>query len=51
MVSSKTKDNIQKNIIPKIEVIDEDKVKVRFNEPWIEMLKVKHSSTKSIWSP
>jgi hypothetical protein len=41
MVSYKIKDNRKKNFTAKIEVTNEDKVKVLFNEPWIEMIKVK----------
>ena len=37
MVSYRIKDNRQRNLPPKIEVTKEDKVIVRFNEPWIEM--------------
>ena len=53
MVAHKIKDNKQKNVNAKIEVTNEEKVKVRFNEPWIEMIKVKYtcSRTKSICSP
>ena len=51
MVSYKIKDNRQKNVTAKIEVTNEDKVKGRFNEPWIEMIKVKYSRTKNICSP
>jgi hypothetical protein len=43
MVAHKIKDNKQKNFSAKIEVTNEDKVKVRFNEPWIEMIKVKYT--------
>ena len=34
----KTIDKRQKNLPPKIEVTNEDKVRVWFNEPWIEMI-------------
>jgi len=30
----------QRNLPPKIEVTNEDRVRVRFNEPWIEMIKL-----------
>jgi hypothetical protein len=39
------KDNRQRNLPPKLEVTNEDKVRVRFNEPWIEMVRVKYSKT------
>ena len=45
MVSYRIKDNRQRNLLPKIEVTNEDKVRVRFNEPWIEMVRVKYSKT------
>ena len=45
MVSYKIKDNKQRNLPPKIKVTNEDQVRVRFNEPWIEMIRVKHSRT------
>jgi hypothetical protein len=51
MAANKIKDNKQKNVTAKIEMTNEDKVKVRFNEPWIEMIKVKYIRTKSICSP
>jgi hypothetical protein len=35
----------QRNLPPKLEVTNEDKVIVRFNEPWIEMVRVKYSRT------
>ena len=38
-------DNRQRNLPPKLEVTNEDKVIVRFNEPWIEMVRVKYSRT------
>ena len=50
-MSYKIKDNRQNNVTAKIEVTNEDKVKLRFNEPWIEMFKVKYSRTKIICSP
>jgi hypothetical protein len=43
--SYRIKDNRQRNLLPKIEVTNEDKVRVRFNEPWIEMVRVKYSRT------
>jgi hypothetical protein len=45
MVSYKIKDNRQRNLPPKIKVANEDEVRVRFNEPWIEMIRVKYSRT------
>ena len=45
MVSYKIKDNRQRNLPPKIKVTNEDQIRVRFNEPWIEMIRVKHSRT------
>jgi hypothetical protein len=45
MVSHRIKDNRQRNLPPKIEVTNEDKVRVRFNESWIEMARVKPSRT------
>ena len=45
MVSNNIKDNRQKNLTAKIEVTNEDKVKVRFNELWIEMFKVNSNMT------
>jgi hypothetical protein len=45
MVSYRIKDNRQRNLLPKLEVTNEDKVIVRFNEPWIEMVRVKYSRT------
>jgi hypothetical protein len=45
MVSYRIKDNRQRNLPPKLEVTNEDKVIVRFNEPWIEMVRVKYSRT------
>jgi hypothetical protein len=45
MVSYKIKDNRQRNLPPKIKVANEDQVRVRFNESWIEMIRVKHSRT------
>jgi hypothetical protein len=51
MAENKIKDNKQKNFTAKIEVTNEDKVGVRFNESWIEMIKVKYIRTKSICSP
>jgi hypothetical protein len=41
MVSHRIKDNRQRNLPPNIEVTNEDKVRVRFNGPWIEMVRVK----------
>jgi len=37
MMLYRIKDNRQRNLPPKIEVTDEDKVRVRFNEPWIDV--------------
>jgi hypothetical protein len=51
MMSYKIKDNRQHNFTAKIDVTNEDKVKVRFNESWIKMFKVKYSRTKIICSP
>jgi hypothetical protein len=51
MMSYKIKDNRQNNVTAKIEVTNEDKVKVQFNEPWIKMFNVKYSRTKIICSP
>jgi hypothetical protein len=51
MMSYKIKDNRQNNFTAKIEVTNEGKVKVRFNEPWIKMFNVKNSRTKIICSP
>ena len=45
MVSHRIKDNRQRNLPPKIEVTNEDKVRVRFNESWIEMARDKPSRT------
>jgi hypothetical protein len=45
MVSYRIKDNRQRNLPPKIEETKEDKVIVPFNEPWIEMVRVKYSRT------
>ena len=45
MVSHRIKNNRQRNLPPKLEVTNEDKVRVRFNEPWIEMVRVKYSKT------
>jgi hypothetical protein len=45
MVSYRIKDNRQRNLPPKLEVTNEDKVIVRFDEPWIKMVRVKHSRT------
>jgi hypothetical protein len=45
MVSYKNKDNRQRNVPPKIKVANEDQVRVRFNEPWTEMIRVKYSRT------
>jgi hypothetical protein len=39
-MSYKIKDNRQHNFTANIEVTNEDKVKVRFNEPWIKYLKL-----------
>jgi hypothetical protein len=39
-MSYKIKDNRQNNFTAKIEVTNADKVKVRFNEPWIQFLKL-----------
>ena len=50
-MSYKIKDNRQTNFTAKIEVTNEDKIKVRFNEPWIKMFKVKYSRAKIICSP
>jgi hypothetical protein len=50
-MSYKIKDNRQNNFTAKIEVTNADKVKVCFNEPWIEMFKVKYRRTKIICSP
>jgi hypothetical protein len=35
----------KRNLPPKLEVTNEDKVIVRFDEPWIQMVRVKHSRT------
>jgi hypothetical protein len=35
----------KRNLPPKLEVTNEDKVIVRFDEPWIKMVRVKHSRT------
>jgi hypothetical protein len=51
MMSYKIKDNRQYNFTAKIEVTNEDNVKMRFNEPWKKKLKVKYSRTKIICSP
>jgi hypothetical protein len=48
MVSYRIKDNRQWNLPPKLEVTNEDNVIVRFNEPWIEMVRVKYSRTMII---
>jgi hypothetical protein len=45
MVSYRIKDNRQRNLPPKLEVTNEDKVIVRFDEPWIQIVTVKHSRT------
>ena len=45
-MSCKIKDNRQNDFTAKIEVTNEDKVKVQFNEPWIKMFNVKYSRTK-----
>ena len=45
MMSYRIKDNRQRNLPPKIEVTNEDKVRVWFNEPWIEMVRVKYNRT------
>ena len=45
MVSHKIKDNRQRNLPPKIKVANEDQVRIRFNEPWIEIIRVKYSRT------
>ena len=45
MVSHKIKDNRQRNLPPKIKVANEDQVRVRFNESWIENIRVKHIRT------
>ena len=53
MVSYKIKDNRHTNFTAKIEVTNEDKVKVLFNEPWIEMIKVHCVQTdpaKNVWT-
>ena len=34
------KDNRQRNLPPKLEVTNEDKVRVRFNEPWMKWLEL-----------
>jgi hypothetical protein len=46
MMSYKIKDNRQNNFTAKIEVTKEDKVKVWFNEPWINYLKLNISEPK-----
>ena len=51
MMLYKIKDNRQNNFTAKIEVTNADKVKVRFNEPWIKMFNVKYIRTKIICSP
>ena len=50
-MSCKIKDNRQNDFTAKIEVTNEDTVKVRFNEPWIKMLNVKYCRTTIICSP
>ena len=45
MVSHRIKDNRQRNVPSKLEVTNENKVIMRFNEPWIEMVRVKYSRT------
>ena len=40
MVSYKIKDNRQRNLPPKIKMANEDQVRVRFHESWIEMIRV-----------
>jgi hypothetical protein len=35
----------KRNLPPELEVTNEDKVIVRFDEPWIQMVRVIHSRT------
>ena len=46
MMSYKIKDNRQNNFTPKIEVTNEDRVKVWFNEQWKTYLKLNIAEPK-----
>jgi len=49
MVSYNIKNTIDKRIFTaKIEVTNENKVKVRFNEPWIEIIKQNEKNMQSV---
>jgi hypothetical protein len=44
MLSHRIKENRQRNLSPKLEVTNEDKAIVRFNEPWIKMVRASETA-------